>query len=141
MKTIKFLILIGIILFAIIICLNLIFSSFQPDITIVKIVSENFNETIYIKQEVWGLSSNKLIIVSTSSDQDLELDSIKSLVFHGDSFFYKFVNDTLNLYVSKESPIPKGFNSKIKINQFELTNPYMMELWENYSEKGLKKID
>ena len=142
----KFLITI-IILASIVISIAVFFYASIPDLkptfSTVEIRSDKFNEAIYIKKMVWGLTGDHLVIViSKSSSKEFEPDSQKEIVFYGaDYFFYKFVNDTLNLYVRAESSQPKDLKTNIKINQIELTNPQMMDLYKDYGIRGIKKID
>ena len=114
----------------------------SPIVTVVEIKSYKFNESIYIKEKAWGLpADHQFIFVSKSPTKEFDPDTTQGLVFYGDSFFYKFVNDTLNLYVNKESPEPKDFKTSIKVNQINLTNSELMDLWESYRAKGLKKFE
>ena len=134
-----------IVLASFIICIILYFvyiiHELQPDVNVVEIRSERFNESIYIKKTAWGISADhQFFSISNSSSDKFEQDTIKDYIFYGDLFLYNFTNDTLFVYVNKESVLPKEFRSNINIKQIELTNPEMMDLWIYYDAKGLKKL-
>ena len=115
---------------------------YQPKVSIIEIYSSNFEEKIFIKRKVWGITGDDgIIVISKSSNKSFEPNTDSEYVFAGLSpFFYSFRNDTLNIYVGKESKKPIEMNTRIKINQIVLTNPEIMKLMENYKEKGLNKV-
>ena len=139
--TYTLLILVVLFIITFILFLYLSLPDFKPEVSVVEIKSEKLNESIYIKKKVWGLTADhQFICVSRSSSNNFEPDTNKDYIYYGDSFFYNFSNDTLKMYVDKESAVPKEFRSNINIKQIELTNPEMMDLWIYYDAKGLKKL-
>ena len=119
-----------------------IITDLGPQVKVVEVYSSNLEERIFIKKKNWGLLGNdQIIVISKSDDKSFEPDSTKEYIFKGLSpFFYNFKNDTLNLYIEKESNVPSELFFKIKINQILLSNLKLMELYSNYKEKGLKKL-
>lgn len=72
---------------------------------------------------------------------DFEEQPNDAYVFEGlTPFYYKFENDSLKLFIGRESEIPKNFKSKIKIIQIVLLNPEMTELDANYEKEKLIKL-
>lgn len=115
---------------------------YKATISKVEIYSNNLDERIFIKEKVWGVSANhRVIVVSKSPENDFQPNENCEYVFKGSlPFFYKFENDTLNLYVRRKSTVPEKLSTNIQINQIVLSNPEMMALMDNYGEKGLKTI-
>lgn len=117
--------------------------SLAPKISKVEIYSQTFGEKIFIKKKNWGLTGDQqVIVVGKSPDDAFEPNAAAEYVYIGLSpFFYKFENDTLNLYVMKESRTPPKLSTKLTISQIILKNPEMMDLIEHFQEKGLKIIE
>src|SRR5665647_1360454 len=102
-----------------------------------EIHSQNFNSSLFIKQKLWGLTSdNQIIIISTSPTKKFSPNPTTDYIYEGLSpFYYKFHGDTLFVYTMQNSKIPKSFKTKIIIVQTELANPEMMRLVKNYQYK------
>lgn len=137
-----FFLIIGILI--IIIALYLLYFSkqipdYKPIVKILKIHSDDLNESIYIKKKSWGITyDHQLIIISKSSDEDFEPNEDENYIFL--NLFYKVKEDTVFIYTMKKSTVPRNFHSKFKIKQIELSNPEMMELTTKYKEKGLDTL-
>lgn len=133
------------VIFVIIIFLYLFMKipDFEPKVTIVEIYSTRLDEKLFIKKKNWGITGDaQVIVLSKLSSEIFEPDTNRELIFKGLSpLFYNFSNDTLNLYVTQKSEVPKGFSTNIIINQHLLTNPEIMKLMKDYKDKGFKKID
>lgn len=110
-----------------------------------EIHSQNFNSSLFIKQKVWGLTSdNQIIIISTSPTKKFSPNPITDYIYKGLSpFYYKFREDTLFVYMMQSSKIPKYLKTKIIIVQTELANPEMMRLIKNdqYKKEGLNTFE
>lgn len=142
MKIILILIItIALIIVAILVYTYFVFPNLGPIVRTIEVKSSISQEKIYIKKKQWGLTGDaQVIVVSESSEEEFEPNENTEYVYRGLlPFFYKFENDTLNLYVRKKSGIPNN-KFKVIINQIELTNSQMMELMTTYEQKGLKKI-
>lgn len=117
--------------------------SFDPKIAKVQLHSHTRSETIFIKKKVWGLTGDhQVIVVSKSPEDNFEPDEKTEYVYKGLSpFFYKFENDTLNLYVMKESKVPNELSTSFVINQIVLENPEMMDLIHSHQKQRLETIE
>ena len=115
----------------------------EPKVSIVDVYSSNFWQKVYIKRKVWGITGNhEFTVVSKSGDESFEPNEDNEYVYKGLSpIFYSFRDDTLNIYVMKESKKPTEMTTRIQVNQIVLTNPQMMNLMVNYKDKGLKKVE
>lgn len=116
---------------------------FDPKVKIIEINSNKLNEILYLKKKNWGMTGDaQVIVVSGSEESEFEPDTNKEYVYKGFSpFFYKFNEDTLNLYVSHESKIPSELQTKIIIKQIVLGTYYLRSLDTNQSYQGLKKFE
>ena len=114
----------------------------KPSVSITKIYSETYDEFLYIKKKVWGITGDhQIIIISNTFKEGFEANVKTDYIYEGLlSLLYKFKNDTLNLYVRKKSDIPSVFESKIIVIQNILSNAEMNELLKDYKEKGIKKV-
>lgn len=144
MKTI--LLILVVFLFVIVLVLIYIYvklPGFKPEVTIIEIDSEQANEKIYIKRKVWGISADhRIVVISISPETDFEPNPNQEYVYKGFSpIFYRFVNDTLELFVNKLANIPSKMPTEIKINQIVLSNSEMMSLMEDYEGRGLSLIE
>lgn len=116
---------------------------FEPKVKIIEINSNKLNEKLYLKKKNWGMTGDaQVIVVSGSDETEFEPDTNKEYVYNGFSpFFYKFNEDTLQLYVSHESKIPNELRSKIIINQIVLGSLELRRLDTNENYQGLKKFE
>jgi hypothetical protein len=107
----------------------------------IEIKSEADKNSIFLKQKVWGMTSdNNVIIISKSSSDDFEINNESDFIFKETSpFFYRFNSDSLIVYVQHKVVPPLKSNFKLVIIQVELSNTEMMNLLENdsYKKKGL----
>lgn len=108
-------------------------------------ISSKGGYKLYIMKKVWGLTSDgQVIVISDSPDKKLNIDSSRQYIYNGvNSFFYKYQNDTLTLYISKIASVPVNLKTSIIVKQVELENPDMMRLIENdhYKKQGLETIN
>lgn len=118
------------------------FPNLDPNIEVIEIHSQKYNETIFIKKKTWGLTGDShLIVISNSSEVNFEKNEKNDYIFEDlTPLLYKFEKDTLTIYTMELAPFPDNMISNIRINQIKLTNSEMMELNKKYQEKGLKKI-
>ena len=133
-----------ILVLGIIICmvvLNNVIPEIKPIYKQIEIKSNAGKESLFLKQKVWGITSdNSIIVISNSSKNEFEIDSASDYVFKGYStFFYRQVQDSLYVYVSKKVKIPPKLYTEFEITQIELSNTEMMNLLANnsYKKKGL----
>ncbi len=112
---------------------------YSPTFEKVKFVSSNSSDSVFIKSKVWGVSSNSQIIaISNKGDIPFSADSTYDFLFNGwGPFLYKFKNDTLSVFIRSASNKPTNFRSDITVEQKVLSNPEMIDLINNYEEKGL----
>src|SRR5699024_8170549 len=91
---------------------------FDPNISVEKIYSKKYNESIYLKKKNWGITGNhQVIAISTPPDGNPDLNKKTDFIFKGlSNLFYKFENDTLHIYTNKASDVPSNFSSNIEIN-------------------------
>jgi hypothetical protein len=115
---------------------------FKPIVSVTPVYLEKNDNTLYIKKKNWGLTGDyQVIVLSTNLNKDFSPNKKTEYVFEGLSpFFYKVDNGILTLYVRKVSEIPEIFNLKDFVKQEELTNQEMMTLFDNYKDKGIKKL-
>lgn len=84
---------------------------------------------------------HQVIVISENPSDSFQGDNSTDYIYEGlTPFFYKQNGDTLKVYVTKKSPTPGSFKSGIVIDQVELNNAELMNLYDDYKEKGLKKI-
>ncbi len=114
----------------------------RPDFTKIEFYSDKYDEAIYLKKQVWGLTGDHQIIVISESPKAKFNDAIqKDYRYNGLSpFYYSFKHDTLTVYVRKISQVPQDFHSNIVVVQNELNNVEMHDLMEKYNELGLKEF-
>lgn len=121
--------------------LNNAIPDIKPIYKTVEIKSKIEKESIFLKQKVWGMTSdNNTIIISKSSKNDFEISNESDYVFKGYStFLYRHNQDSLIVYISHKVIPTAKMVSKFKIVQIELTNSEMMNLLANdsYKKKGL----
>ncbi len=112
---------------------------YSPSFEKVKFTNSENSDSVFIKKKVWGISANsQVIIISRNGEVPFSPDSINDFVFNSWApFLYKFENDTLSVFIRLASNTPANFKSDIKIEQIVLSNPEMMNLIDNYKEKGL----
>lgn len=112
---------------------------YSPSFEKVKFFSVGTSDSVFIKSKVWGISSDhQIITISKNGDIPFLADSTNDFVFKGWSpFLYKFENDTLSVFIRSASNTPTNFKSDIKVQQIILSNPEMMNMIDNYKEKGL----
>jgi hypothetical protein len=118
-------------------------SNYDQDFSM-KELSSIDSTKVYIKQKTWGITGdNQIIVISDSKDREFSNDVDKIYFYQGlTPFFYKLENDTLSIYTSKASAIPRNLKTTLKIVQYVLDNPKMMNLVENdnYKKLGLETI-
>ncbi len=109
----------------------------------IEIYSEKYNQKLYIKKKTWGLTVDRLaIVISSSSDKNFIPIPDKEYIYESSSpFYYSFQNDTLNVYVSKESKVPSELKTNIYIKQVITGTLILRKLSKNYRENGLKIFD
>jgi hypothetical protein len=119
------------------------FPDYSVNVEMIEIYSEKYNQKLYIKKKTWGLTGDRLaIVISSSSDKNFIPFPDKEYIYESSSpFYYSFQNDTLNVYVSKESKVPSGLKTNIYIKQVITGTLILRELSKNYREKGLKTFD
>ncbi len=115
---------------------------FTPQFWQVGLYSDRFDEELFIKRKVWGITGDhQVIVVSKSKTEEFKPDEEREYVFRGLSpLFYRFESDTLKLYVTHAAKVPPNFDSRIHIEQVVLSNTEMMSLMENHERKGLKML-
>ena len=114
----------------------------KPSYSNKVILCSQCSDSVYLRTRTWG--NEHLAIITQSSKSDLEPDSNKDYIFDLSSpVFYKNIKDSIVVYTYTRSKFPRNFNSKIKVEQIELSNPKMMNLIkdQNYIKLGLKKIE
>ena len=116
--------------------------NFEPQITKVELRSEHYNESLFIKKKIWGITADhQVIIITKSNDAVVEPKIEYDYVYEGMlPFYYQFKDDTLKLFVRKESNIPNKLSTNIKIVQIILNNTEMMNLTKTYIEKNLTTL-
>jgi len=117
-------------------------SGYEPYTAIKKIYSQKYNETLYLKKKNWGVTGDyQIIIVTKTPGKIFEPNEKNDYVYKGLlSFFYEFHNDTLDIYTRRKSKIPESFDSKVVINQIEISNAEMSGLYTNYKSMGLNEL-
>jgi hypothetical protein len=133
-STILFLSIVGWLLF-----INNAVPEIKPIYKQIEIKSKKNNESLFIRQKTWGMTSdNNIIAISNSSKNKFEMDS--DYIYQGYSvFFYRHIEDSLFVYVSKKVEVPPKFFTKFKILQIQLSNTELMNLLANdaYKKKGI----
>lgn len=78
---------------------------YDPDVKVIEIYSRTYDEKIYIKKEVRGITGGySIIVISNSPDHNFEKNKNTDYIYEGlTPFFYKFENGTLNVFVRSES--------------------------------------
>jgi len=112
---------------------------YTPSFEKVKFISSETSDSVFLKSKVWGVSSNhQIITISKNGEIPFSPDSTNDFMFKGWSpFLYKFENDTLSVFIRSASNEPENFSSDITVVQKILSNSEMMNLIDNYKEKGL----
>ncbi|MEN7551259.1 hypothetical protein AAG747_25300 [Rapidithrix thailandica] len=122
--------------------LNRIERRSQPATRKVEIRSSDGDFSIFIKLKSWGMTGDhQVIVISENPNDSFQVDNSTDYIYEGlIPFFYKQNGDTLKIYATKKSPVPENFKNGIVIKQIELNNAELMNLYDDYEEKGLKKI-
>ena len=119
----------------------------EPKVKVVAVHSEKYNDTLYIKMMIWGVTwDHRIILVSESPDKSQDVffhpDINREYIIKGwTRFFYRLECDTLQLYVDYRSDIPALFDSRIVVRQNVLTGSEMFDLSTNYEARGLKTVE
>lgn len=126
------------IIFTAIMILYFAMPNMEPDYKTKKITFNNSDEVLFFKTSTWGISADHWVsVLSANSENEIKPDSTKGYVYKEPSFtFYRTYNDTLWLYVYSKAPVPKLFDSKIKVIQVELENPDMMKIRQTNLYQG-----
>lgn len=116
--------------------------SFSTDVNIEKVSFEEVGANLYLKQKVWGMTSDsKVTIISTNSFQSFEEDPNAAYVYSsGSTLFFRTVNDTLEIFSMTLAKEPSNFDSRIKVRQVRISNPEFIFLNENYKKEGLSRF-
>ncbi len=117
-------------------------NAFSPTIIKETITSEKLDEVLYLKGKTWGVTDDKQIIVlSKSEDNNFDVSPSDEYIFKGVSaLFYEVQGDTLRIYLDEMSPVPGNFKTGFKIEQHQLENPELMQLYKTYKQKGIRKF-
>lgn len=103
-----------------------------------KIIINTGQDTVMLRREIYGLTGgNDKIYVGKG-----KLDSANYYVYYGSAgFYYQYSKDTIFIYTTKKSHIPKTKLKAVQIEQVVLNNAEMMEMHKNYKNKGLKTLE
>ncbi|RBL88137.1 hypothetical protein [Chitinophaga flava] len=108
---------------------------------IIRVAATDKKEAVFIRQKIWGLTSDHRIVYITASKEDKkDPDGKTDYIFNGfSSVFYKQEKDTIFIFCSVPSDIPPNWNSPYHVVQVKLNNPDEMDLLdkENYKKKAL----
>lgn len=117
-------------------------SAFSPTITQEIIVSNKLDEVLYLKGKAWGVTDDKQVIVlSNSEEHNFDVSPNDAYIFKGLSvLFYEVQDDTLRIYLEEMSPVPSNFKTGFKIEQRQLENRELMQLYKTYKQRGIKKF-
>ena len=120
------------------------FPEYKPKYIVKEIHSNTLNESIYLKKKSWGITyDHEIVVVSTLYDEKSVPDTTNDYIFLDPEIFYKVNHDTLYVYTMSKAKEPNNFNSKIKVNQIELSNTEKMDLIgnDNYKKQGLEMME
>jgi hypothetical protein len=108
----------------------------------IAILSKKLDEVLYLKGKAWGVTDDKQVIVlSKSEENNFDVSPNDAYIFKGLSvLFYEVQGDTLRIYLEEMSPVPYNFKTGFKIEQHQLANPELMQLYKTYQQKGIKKF-
>ena len=83
-----------------------------------------------------------MVVISTSDNKSFSPNKEKEYVITAgtDDIFYKKAENSLLLYVLQPSAVPLEFNSKIIIEQIDISGPEKGKLRSNYQKEGLEKF-
>jgi len=137
----------GIILFVVLalggifllVVLDDITDSFQPNYSRVELISNKDKSVIYIKSKNWGVTGDhQITVITTNEEREFEPDSTEEYIFNElGPFLYRVKGDSLILNVRSKANIPNNFKSNWKIEQIETENPEMQDLWINPDYKRI----
>ena len=100
-------------------CIGIIMPDLGSTYFITRIDSKNKKDSIFIKQKNWGLLGNSQLIVISKSSAKFEKPDIESEYVYK-NLYYKQNNDTLYIYSTAISSVPKDFHSSFIIVQKEI---------------------
>jgi hypothetical protein len=115
------------------------FDLFTPEVDMISIHSDRFEETLYIKRMVWGMTGdNQVIVISKSSRKETVTNPNEEFVFQGlGAFYWKYSDDTLEIYYDSKFIPPARSSIKIFIRPIKLNNEKMSVLLNSYRNMGL----
>lgn len=111
-----------------------------------EIQFDELDETIYIRAKSWGIAGNhNEILLSNSPIDNLHGEYFvnRQLTFLDTTAIYykKIGTDTLAVYVEYAEEVPQEFNSKVKIQQLQLSgSSENRKHVEHYLDNGLTKV-
>lgn len=116
--------------------------SFSKEYKIQKVEIKLLNESIFLKQAVWGISSDsKLTVISTNSDKIVDYESESDYVFRsGSTLFFKVKEDTLYIKSMELANEPTLFKSDVIIYQEKIENREFLELIESHNKLGYMRF-
>jgi hypothetical protein len=100
-------------------------------------------DTVYVNARMWGLLGDHIeIFFSPKSFDSKQFDSSLCFTYFDEpTIYYKTNGDTLELYPTQKTVIPKMFSPTIKIKEIVINKFYDINRYkERYQEYGLGKI-
>jgi hypothetical protein len=92
------------------------------------------HDTIYIKSEIWGLTSDHVQISVTDKRGDL------NLTFYYSEFFYSIKNDSLILYAPMGTMADSSHYNKDKVKIVDLQNASeIYDMSTNHKKLGIER--
>lgn len=116
--------------------------SFTKEYNIQEVEIEALNESIFLKQATWGVSSDsKITAISSSPKENIDYESENDFIYRsGATLFFKVEGDTLYVLAMELAVKPILFKSDVVIYQEKIENREFNQLIKNHNEKGYLKF-
>ncbi|MDN5217497.1 hypothetical protein QQ020_35825 [Fulvivirgaceae bacterium BMA12] len=116
-------------------------SNFDPHIKDFMVESDKKEIIGHFRLVIWGISGNhRKIILSENKKSNTKYDSLTDYIFSDVPVFYKVSGDTLNIYTTGLSRIPKNQYENLIVNQIKISGPEYHKLLDDYKSKGFDLI-
>ncbi len=116
--------------------------SFTGEYEVQEVKIGSLNETIFLKQVTWGVSSDsKITAISTSPDKKIDYMSEEDVLYKsGSTLFYKVKSDTLCILTTILAEKPISFKSNVVVYQEEIDSRRFNQLIKSYEDEGFRKF-
>ena len=110
--------------------------------SIQEVEIKTLNESVFLKQATWGVSSDaKVTAISSSREENIDYESENDFIYRtGATLFFKVKGGTLHVLAMELAIKPVLFKSEVVIHQERIENSEFIQLFKSYNERGYSKF-